>query len=58
MGEVIDDEALETFAVMGDADHVAAEIRRRFGGLVDRVQLGLHGSDPESAAGLVTALRR
>jgi probable F420-dependent oxidoreductase len=57
MGDAIDDTVLETFAVIGDAAHVATEIRSRFGGLIDRVQLGLHGSDPESAASLLDALR-
>jgi hypothetical protein len=57
MGDAIDDSVLETFAVIGDATHVATEITRRFGGLIDRIQIGMHGSDPESAAELVAALR-
>jgi probable F420-dependent oxidoreductase len=57
MGDVIDDSVLDTFAIIGDAAHVAGEIHRRFGGVIDRVQLGLHGSDPESAATLLDALR-
>jgi len=41
MGDVIDDEVVREFAVVGDPATVAAEIRSRFGGLVDRVQTGL-----------------
>lgn len=41
MGDAIDDDVVHEFAVVGDATTVAAEIRRRFDGLVDRVQTGL-----------------
>ena len=41
MGEAIDDEVLETFAIVTDRDGVAAAVEERFGGLVDRVQTGL-----------------
>jgi probable F420-dependent oxidoreductase len=41
MGEAIDDEVLETFAIVADRDSIAAEVRNRFGGMVDRVQTGL-----------------
>ena len=34
---MIDDEVLHAFAVVAEPGGVAAEIRRRFGGLVDRV---------------------
>ena len=36
MAELIDDEILRTFAVVGELDEIAPEILRRFGGLVDR----------------------
>ena len=42
MGDLISDDILTEFAVIGDAETVAAEIRRRYAGLVDRVQTG-HG---------------
>ena len=45
MGEAIDDEVLETFAVVGDPEGIAAAVHERFGGIVDRVQTGL---DPAS----------
>lgn len=36
MGELITDEILETFAIVAEPDKVAAEVRARFEGLVDR----------------------
>ena len=44
MGEAIDDEVVETFAIVADRDDIAAAVRERFGGLVDRVQTGV---DPD-----------
>lgn len=41
MGDVLPEEMLHEFAVIGDRDSVTAEIHRRFDGLVDRVQTGL-----------------
>jgi hypothetical protein len=37
MGGLIDDEVLHAFAVVAEPAGVAAEIRRRFGGMIDRV---------------------
>ncbi|MFD9189379.1 LLM class F420-dependent oxidoreductase [Streptomyces phaeochromogenes] len=37
MGRLVDDDVLHTFAVVAEPQHVAAEIRRRYGSLVDRV---------------------
>ena len=34
---LVDDEVLNAFAVVAEPDRVAAEIRRRFDGLVDRL---------------------
>ncbi len=39
MPELISDEMLETFAVVGEPRQVASEIRRRYGHLVDRLTL-------------------
>ena len=36
MAELIDDEMLNTFAVVGELDDLAPEILRRFEGVVDR----------------------
>ena len=37
MGEAIDDEVVETFAIVADRETIAAEVQRRFGGMVDRI---------------------
>ena len=37
MGDLIDDEMLRTFAVIGSADEVVSQLRSRFGGIVDRM---------------------
>jgi probable F420-dependent oxidoreductase len=37
MGGLVDDEVLNAFAVVAEPDAVAAEIRRRFDGLIDRM---------------------
>ena len=44
MGRAIDDEVVETFAIVSDRDSVAAAVEERFGGLVDRVQTGLEAA--------------
>ena len=36
-GRAVDDEVLDTFAVVGEPERLADQIRRRFGGLVDRL---------------------
>ncbi|WP_436794702.1 TIGR03617 family F420-dependent LLM class oxidoreductase [Actinospongicola halichondriae] len=37
MGSLITDEILETFAVVGDPEHVGRELQRRYGDIADRV---------------------
>ncbi len=39
MGDLVTDDMLAQFAVMGDTATIRAEVERRFGGMVDRVQL-------------------
>jgi probable F420-dependent oxidoreductase len=58
MGDAIDREVMDAFAIVGPPDSVASEIEHRFGALIDRVQIGLNDSDPEGTAALVDALRR
>jgi len=41
MGDLITDEMLREFAVVGDLESVSAEIKQKFDGVVDRVQMGL-----------------
>jgi probable F420-dependent oxidoreductase len=48
MGELIDDEILQTFAVVADPEGVGAELKRRYGGIVDRCSFyAPYRSDPE-----------
>jgi probable F420-dependent oxidoreductase len=58
MATLIDDEVLETFAVIAEPDQVASGLIDRFGGMIDRVgfYFGLAGSD-ESQAATVAALK-
>ncbi|HEX7096656.1 MAG TPA: LLM class F420-dependent oxidoreductase [Acidimicrobiales bacterium] len=57
MGALIDDEVLQAFAVVGDPAGAAKQLRDRYGGLLDRVLLGLAGDDHEADAAFVEALR-
>lgn len=41
MGSLVDDAVLHTFAVVGGAKEVAASVIERFGGVADRIQLGV-----------------
>ncbi len=58
MAGLIDDDILNTFAVVAEPDQVAAGLTERFGGLVDRMgfYFGLAGSD-EVKADTVAALK-
>jgi probable F420-dependent oxidoreductase len=46
MGALVDDEVLETFAVVAPVDKVAAKIRDRCDGVIDRVMVGFPRSIP------------
>ena len=37
MGEILDDDVLQTFAVVAEPEDVAARVKERYGGLVDRI---------------------
>ena len=54
MGELIDDDILNAFAVVAPLDQVAAEVQRRFGGLVDRFSFyAPYKADPEMWKGVL-----
>ena len=58
MGELIDDEVLNTFAVVAEPEGIAPELRARFGDIVDR--LGFYApyrSDPDRWAAVLSDLR-
>jgi probable F420-dependent oxidoreductase len=57
MGELVDDEVLETFAVVAPPGDLATAVLARWGGLVDR--FSFYGSVPEShAAEMIARLQR
>ena len=47
MGALIDDEVLDAFAVVAPLDQVAAKIRDRCDGVIDRVLVGFPSSVAE-----------
>ncbi|MEV6150212.1 TIGR03617 family F420-dependent LLM class oxidoreductase [Nonomuraea sp. NPDC052129] len=48
MADLVDDEVLDTFCTSGTLPEVAAELRRRFGGLVGQVHLHPPAGTPEA----------
>lgn len=58
MSELIDDEVLHTFAVIGTPEEAIAEVRRRYGDICTRLTLSLPPEhDPERWGGLFEELR-
>ena len=53
MGSLIDDEILETFAVVAPLDEVSDKIRDRCDGVIDRVLVGFPSSVPEDTVSAV-----
>ena len=48
MGNLINDDILNTFAVVGEPEQIAPELRRRFGDVVQRVSFyAPYKSDPD-----------
>ena len=48
MGDAIDDEILNTFAVVGEPESIAPELRRRYGDVIERISFyAPYKSDPE-----------
>lgn len=41
MGDAVTDDMLETFTIIAEEDELAGEVRRRYGGMVDRLQTAL-----------------
>ncbi|MFN0092399.1 MAG: TIGR03617 family F420-dependent LLM class oxidoreductase [Acidimicrobiales bacterium] len=58
MGELIDDDVLDTFAAVAPPDQLAAKLLARFGGLADRVSFYYLGSGRIDWAPIVAALQR
>jgi probable F420-dependent oxidoreductase len=58
MGELIDDEILNTFAVVAAPDDVGKELQRRYGGIVDRCSFyAPYRSNPERWAKVISDLK-
>jgi probable F420-dependent oxidoreductase len=58
MGELIDDEVLTTFAVVGEPEAIAPELSARYGDVVQRISFyAPYASDPERWAAVMAALR-
>jgi probable F420-dependent oxidoreductase len=55
MGGLIDDEILDAFAVVAPIDKLAAKIRDRCDGLIDRVMVGFPRVTPEATVSAVVA---
>jgi hypothetical protein len=48
MGKLIDDDILNTFAVVGPPEQIGAELHRRYGGIVHRISFyAPYQSDPD-----------
>ncbi|HEY5096463.1 MAG TPA: LLM class F420-dependent oxidoreductase [Acidimicrobiales bacterium] len=58
MADLIDDEMLNTFAVVGELDDLAGEILRRYRGVVDRFNFYTpYAMDPERWAGVLAGFK-
>jgi hypothetical protein len=58
MGSLIDDEILHTFAVVAEPEAVGAELRRRYGGVVDRCSFyAPYRSDPQRWRAVIDDLK-
>ncbi|GIU87160.1 MAG: LLM class F420-dependent oxidoreductase [Acidimicrobiia bacterium] len=58
MGDLIDDEILRTFAVVAEPEQVGAELKKRYGGVVDRCSFyAPYESDPQRWRAVIDALR-
>jgi probable F420-dependent oxidoreductase len=58
MGELIDDEMLNTFAVVGEPEQIAPELKRRYGDVISRISFyAPYKTDPERWRGVLDALK-
>ncbi|MDQ1476164.1 MAG: hypothetical protein QOE62_1393, partial [Actinomycetota bacterium] len=59
MGELIDDEVLHTFAVVAGPEGVGAELKRRYGGVVDRCSFyAPYKADPQQWTSVIEDLKK
>ncbi len=58
MGNLITDEMLNTFAVVGQAEQIAPELHRRYGDIIQRISFyAPYKSDPQRWAGVLEAIK-
>ncbi len=58
MGTLIDDEILNTFAVVGEPEQIAPELHRRYGDCIQRISFyAPYKSDPERWRGVLAAVK-
>jgi hypothetical protein len=58
MGELIDDEVLDAFAVIAEPERVGAELKRRYAGVVDRCSFyAPYRSDPDRWSAVIADLK-
>ncbi|MEL6890072.1 MAG: LLM class F420-dependent oxidoreductase [Actinomycetota bacterium] len=58
MGELIDDEILNTFAVVGEPEQIAPELSQRYGDVIQRLSFyAPYASDPDRWANVMAALQ-
>jgi probable F420-dependent oxidoreductase len=59
MGELIDDEILETYAVVGEPEQVAPELLKRYGDCITRISFYTpYKSDPDRWRGVMATLQQ
>ncbi len=58
MGGLIDDEILNTFAVVGEPEQIAPELHQRYGDVIQRISFyAPYKTDPDRWAGVLAALK-
>jgi probable F420-dependent oxidoreductase len=58
MGTLIDDEILNTFAVVGEPESIAPELTKRYGDVIQRISFyAPYASDPDRWSAVMAALR-
>ena len=56
MGDLITDEMLNSFAVVGEPDKIVPMIKERYTGLVDRISINFTYAPPEQRPALIKEL--
>jgi hypothetical protein len=58
MGNLITDDILNTFAVVGDPEQIAPELLRRYGDVIQRISFyAPYKTDPDRWRGVLAALQ-